>query len=46
MGWNMDSSASKKRRLDGMNSKQIVVSMGMLPPTPNPTQAVITKKAV
>ena len=27
----------------GMNSKQIVVSIGMLPPTPNPVKAVSTR---
>ena len=46
MGWKMDSRASMNRLFCGMNSRQIVVSMGILPPMPNPLNAVTTRKAL
>jgi hypothetical protein len=46
MGWKIERSASMKRLFCGMNSRQMVVSMGMLPPMPNPLKAVTTRKAL
>jgi methylmalonyl-CoA mutase N-terminal domain/subunit len=46
MGWKIDRSASMKRLFCGMNSRQMVVSMGILPPMPNPLKAVTTRKAL
>lgn len=46
IGWKIESKASKKRLFCGMNSRQMVVSMGMLPPIPKPLNAVTTRKAV
>lgn len=46
MGWKTESTASRKRLLWGMNSSVMVVSMGILPPTPKPTNAVRTRKVV
>lgn len=36
-GWKIESRASRNRRFCGMNSKQMVVSIGMFPPMPKPT---------
>lgn len=46
MGWKMESVARRKRLFCGMNSSVMVVSMGMLPPTPKPTKAVRIRKVV
>ena len=46
IGWKMLNSANKNRLSWGINSKQIVVSIGILPPIPNPTKAVTTRKAL
>lgn len=46
MGWKMESVARRNRLFWGMNSSVMVVSMGMLPPTPKPTKAVRTRNVV
>lgn len=46
MGWKMERVARRKRLFCGMNSRVMVVSMGMLPPTPKPTKAVRTRNVV
>lgn len=46
MGWKMDRVARRKRLFWGKNSSVMVVSMGMLPPTPKPTKAVRMRKVV
>ena len=43
-GWNL--ADPKKQYTCGMNSSVIVVSMGIFPPTPKPTNAVSTRKVV
>lgn len=46
IGWKMERVARRKRLFCGMNSRVIVVSIGMLPPTPKPTKAVRTRNVV
>lgn len=46
MGWKTESTARRKRRFCGRNSSVMVVSIGMLPPTPKPTKAVRTRKVL
>lgn len=46
IGWKMERVARRKRLFCGMNSSVMVVSIGMLPPTPKPTKAVRTRNVV
>ena len=45
MGWKVDRAQSRNRRLFGRNSRVMVASMGMLPPTPSPMQNVRKQRA-
>lgn len=45
MGWKVDRAQSRNRRLFGRNSRVMVASIGMLPPTPSPMQNVRKQSA-
>lgn len=45
MGWKVDRAQSRNRRLLGRNSRVMVASIGMLPPTPSPMQNVRKQSA-
>ena len=45
-GWKTDNSRRRYRLFCGVYSSVIVVSMGILPPTPNPVKAVRTRMAL
>lgn len=46
MGWKSDKRTSRNLLFCGMNSKQIVVSIGILPPSPKPQKAVRMRNVV